>query len=149
ELDELGRRMCFSTSELDALGLDRARLAPFFFDLELARYVSDRPPGDTPLEFHPLLDLGGGILVVHPGVLSLAVRALILQAVKAQGLEEEFQEALQIAQETYAASTTFWPAGEIRLSAPDENLLRASVCEVAPGRYLHVIQVPTSLETFP
>lgn len=37
----------------------------------------------------------------------------------------------------------------LQLSAPNRFMLRASVCSYAPGRFLHVIQIPATFDDFP
>jgi hypothetical protein len=65
------------------------------------------------------------------------------------GLGDLFHVRLLEAQERYAEATAFWPASHINLSPPDQDFLRASVCEYDRGRFLHVIQLPCAFSGFP
>lgn len=149
ELKRLSRRVRFSDADLERLQIDKLALTPFFFQAGQERYVSDRPIGETPLEYHPLQATSSGVIVLVPSNLSVALRAVLVNAANAGGLGETLQEALLIEQEAYAERSGFWPVPSLRLSPPNQHMMRASVCAYAPGRFLHVIQLPATFDDFP
>jgi hypothetical protein len=116
---------------------------------EQLSFISDRPVGDTPLEFHPLQAIPSGIIVLSPSNLSVAVRALMVRAANAGSMGDTLQHTLLLKQQEYAESSGFWPVSSLFLSPPNGYLLRTSVCEYAPGRFLHTIQIPATFDGFP
>lgn len=148
-INVLSRRVRFSFKELASLEIDYELLAPFTLPDSLGKFVSNRPPGDTPLELYPLIETDAGIVVAHPGNLSLAARSVLLRAVQEGGVVGWFLSVLSEKQQAYAEDSGFFPGGALRLPAMSKEYLRACVCQFAPGRYLHLIQVQTSLDTFP
>lgn len=149
DLNALARRVRFSSQELDQLGIDIGALAPFFINEDYYQYVSDRPIGDTPLEFHPLLQVSDGVCILSPSNLSIAVRAALINTALEGGAGAALQHRLLEAQARYSEETGFWPAGQIRLSPPNAYNIRACVCQYDHGHYLHVVQIPTVFDGFP
>lgn len=145
----LARRVRFTDIELKKLGISREALIPFLLEPEHFEYIGSSLPGDSPLDFHPLVAIPNGILVAHPGVMSLAIRAVLLQTAKQGGLGNTLMRNLAVVQEDYSEQTGFWPTGQLRLIGPSKDDLRVSVCKFAPGRYQHVIQLPLSQDYFP
>lgn len=148
-LRAIARRVTFSASDLGKLDISKEDLAPFILDEQYHPNLLNPIPGDSPLEFHPLASTANGILVLNPGAMSLAVRALLILAAKKGGFEAEFCYRLMVAQEAYSEWTGFWPTREIHLTGPSKDGLRGSVCRFSFGRFLHVIQLPVSLADFP
>ncbi len=148
-LKVLARRVRFSDKDLQQLGISRDALVPFFMELEHFEYIGSSLPGDSPLEFYPVIAIPNGILVAHPGVMSLAARTALLQTAKRGGLEDALMKNLAATQEDYSEWTGFWPTRQLRLTGPTKDGLRGSVCKFAPGRFQHVIQLPLSVEHFP
>jgi hypothetical protein len=148
-LERLARRVKFTDGELESLGIDKNALSPFFLEPEHYEFVSDRPIGDTPLEFYPLVNLQAGISVISPVNISLAVRSALIHAAQSGGMHTSLLYALMRVQERYSESSGFWPVTRLQLSPPHLHNLRAEVCEFAPGRYLHVIQLPVTFDGFP
>jgi hypothetical protein len=148
-LRAIARRVTFYDSDLKKLDISKEALAPFVLDEKHHLNLIDAIPGESPLEFHPLASTPNGILVLNPGAMSLAVRALLLLAAKGGGFEAEFCHRLMIVQEVYSEWTGFWPTREIQLTGPNKDGLRGSVCKFSSGRFLHVIQLPVSLRDFP
>lgn len=148
-LRKLARRVQFSDAELEHLGIHKDSISSFLIDDKLFRYVSDRAPGDTPLEFHPLLANPHGIIVVSPANISLAVRSLMVRVAQEGGMEKPLLLAMLSEQEKYANGTNFWPPRLVQLSPPDKHLLRVNISQFSPGRFLQVIQVPAMFQEFP
>lgn len=148
-LKHLAARVRFSDAELTALEIDRAALAPFLLEKQHFGYVPATEPGDSPLEFYPLLRDSGGLTVASPSAISVAVRALLVTAVKRGGLDDPMLSRLLTRQEQYAESTGFWPALRSHLGHPDQHFFRSSVLKSAEGRLLQIIQVPVTFNEFP
>lgn len=148
-LEQLARRVRFSRRALGQLGINPEHLSRFILKDEHFRYVTDREAGDTPLEFHPLLQNGEVITVVAPSNISLAVRAVLIGAAVFGKIEKTLQWRLLEQQERYSEATGFWPVPHIHLSPPNEFGMRASVCSFAPGRFLHIVQLPVQFDGFP
>ena len=149
-LDRLARRVKFTDRGFKSVfEIDRNALSPFFLNQEHHEFVSDRPIGNTPLKFYPLVSIQTGITVISPAGISLAIRAVLIQAAQSGGMNTVLLDALMQVQEEYGESSGFWPVTRLRLSPPYLHNFRASVFEFAPGRFMHVIQVPAAFTGFP
>ncbi len=148
-LEQLARRVRFRRDALRKLGIDPEHLTSFLIKDEHFRYVTDREAGDTPIEFHPLLQDGEVITIAAPSNISVAVRAVLMGAAVFGGIEKTLQWRLLEQQERYSEATGFWPVPHIQLSPPNKFGMRASVCSFRPGRYLHIVQLPVQFDGFP
>lgn len=148
-LSHLAQRVRFSHEDLVRLGVEPASLMPFIMDAADLPFVSTSAIGDTPLEFHPLLSLRREVLVVSPNNISIAVRSLLVNTAVNGGMSEWLQYELMRRQEIHAEATGFWPVPSLSLSGPVKHSLRGMVTQYDHGRYLHILQVPTSFENFP
>jgi hypothetical protein len=148
ELKRLSRRVRFSDADLARLDIDRNALTPFFLDANTMGYLCDRPAGETPLEFYPLQAIPSGLIVLNPSNLSIALRAALLTTAREGGMDDALQRALLFKQEEYSQDSGFWPVRSLQLSPPNQFMLRTSVRSYAPGRFLHVIQVPATFVGF-
>ncbi|MCZ8545552.1 hypothetical protein OOJ09_15280, partial [Mesorhizobium qingshengii] len=146
---ELAQRVRFTHEDLKHLGIEPDSLLPFVLDADLFRFVSDGEVGNTPLEFHPILSLRGEVLVVSPNNISIAVRSVLVNTALNGGMAPRLQFALMRRQEIHAEATAFWPTTRLNLSAPIKHSLRGMVTQYDEGRYLHVLQIPTTFEGFP
>ena len=141
-------RVEFSAQSLLALGVSKTDLASFFLSDGECLAVGDSEIGSTPLEFHPLLDDGDGILVLHPSNISTAIRGLLINTASMYQMGDALRYELMLVQHTYADESGFWPFGKLVLSKPNANLLRASFTQYAHGRYLQVIHIPPDVSDF-
>ncbi|MCP4099360.1 MAG: hypothetical protein GY748_24315 [Planctomycetaceae bacterium] len=148
-LSELSQRVKFSHVEIKRLGIAPDSLIPLILDTDLFRFVSDGEIGNTPLEFHPILSLRDGIVIISPNNISIAIRSILVNAALRGGLEKQLQIALMRRQEVHAEATGFWPIPQLNLSAPVKHAIRVTVAQYDEGSYLHVLQVPTTFEDFP
>lgn len=148
-LEQLARRVRFRSDALQKLGIDPDHLSSFVLKDEYFPYVSDREAGDTPLEFHPLLQDGEWITVAAPSNISVAVRSVLIGAAVFGKIDKSLQWRLLEEQERYSEATGFWPVPHIQLSPPNKYGMRASVCSFRPGRFLHIIQLPVQFDGFP
>ena len=99
ELKRLSRRVRFSDGDLIRLNIDKNALTPFLLQAANAPAISDRPAGDTPIEFYPLQTIPSGIVVLNPANLSIALRALLVNVAREGGMGEALQYALLLKQE--------------------------------------------------
>jgi hypothetical protein len=148
-LKRLAARVRFTNDELTALGIDRQALSPFVLEACHFSYIGTTEPGDSPLEFHPLLQDSDGVTVASPPGISMAVRAVLVDVAKRGGLEDLLFSHLLTEQEHYSEGTGFWPALKIGLGARDQHFLRSSVLQSSVGRHLQIIQVPATFDQFP
>jgi hypothetical protein len=148
-LKRLARRVRFSDADLTRLGIDKAVLTPFIIAPRHFRHVSDCEPGNSPLEFHPLLDTSSGLVVASPAGISLAVRAALVSAAKLGGTDNALLYLLLKRQQEYSEATGFWPGRTLDLSPPDKHFLRGAAWQFAVGHFVQVIQVPVTFEHFP
>lgn len=148
-LSQFAQRVRFAHEDLERLGVEPASLIPFVLDAGAFPFVSTSAIGDTPLEFHPILSLRSEILVVSPNNVSIAVRSVLVNTAINGGMGKRLQYELMRRQEIHAEATAFWPVPRLNLSAPVKHSLRGMVTQYDHGRYLHVLQIPTSFENFP
>jgi hypothetical protein len=148
-LTALARRVTFTPRDIASLGIDANALKPFIIEREQYRYLTDRPVGETPLEFHPLYAGSTGLIVASPPNVSTAVRSVLVSAACTGRMQYPLFLAMMEAQEKYAEVSGFWPMPHLELSPPNRRSMRASVCQFAEGRFLHVIQIPATFDGFP
>ncbi len=110
QLKRYAKRVRFTDAELEKLGISRIALAPFFLQSGHYDEIAHLRPGDSPLELHPLIPIEGGILIAHPGVMSVAIRAVLLSTVKAGGIHTSFVSWLAVRQEASANPRRRGPA---------------------------------------
>jgi hypothetical protein len=147
-LSALAKRMRFTDEELARLGILKSALTPFFLPAENYPYVSDRSIGDTPLEFRPLIANPNSTIVASPANISLAVRYLIVHVALHGGLDRLLNHRLMIEQQKYSEFSGFWPSS-LHMEGPNLHGMRACVAQYDHGRYLHIIQIPTTFDGFP
>jgi hypothetical protein len=147
-LKRISRRVVFTTDALSNLGINKEALVPFVLQQEHFSYIGAVPRGESPLEVHPLVAHHNVIAVVSPTNLSLAARAVMVNAAKRGGVERQLLAELMYAQEKYAEISGFWN-GPLSFPAPDAHFVRTTIVETGTGRYLQVIQVPPTFDYFP
>ena len=148
-VQRLAARTEFSETQLRKLGTAKSDLAPFELPADLHDRLMDEEVGDMPLEFHPISFTHGGIVVLSPPNISIALRAFLIGTALSYGLEKPYQRLIMEAQERFAEQTGFWPLKIVGLSPPNRHGMRASVCQYDEGRFLHVVQVFGNFDGFP
>lgn len=138
-LATLASRVRFSTSELQSLGISDEDLAPFFFKVAQRADVGSCEPGDSPLEFRPLLKASHGLIVGAPANVSTAVRALVIDTALKYGAGRVLHMNLLQAKRGLLVQSNFHPipAGPIKIG--DDQLYCETITELSAGRFLHVI----------
>ncbi len=147
-LQRLARRVRFTESDLEALGISLADVKSCILHSGQYGGVHKSPPGGSALDCFPLLEMDNGIIVASPGAISLAVRATLLDTANRGGVGDALTAYIAEVQEDFALSTGFFAGPELRLYPIDRHNLRATVIGIAPGRYLHVVQVIPDLTQF-
>lgn len=139
-LGKLAARVRFSAQEIVGLGIEPSDLEAFTQSTAEDATVLDVRPGDSRLEFQPLLQTKQGLVVAAPANLSIAVRAFLIDVAVQHKLGRMLQYHLLREQSIFMRQGNFrlLPNGPVR--EVDGCLIHATVEELSPGRYAHVIQ---------
>ncbi len=148
-LKVIGRRTSISDSDLSDCGLHRGDLTPFFLPPGTAKSIGEKSPGDSALDYQPLINLEKGCIVAHPGNISIAIRAHLISVAKSFGMENALLHRLMEEQENFSTESGFWPIPRLGLRQSPEKNIRGSVSTFAPGRFLHILQVCAPFDEFP
>ena len=140
DLTNLGRRPRFSRLEIEALGIDLQDLEPFIQSRTNRTAILNSTPGNSPIEFQPLLRTEEGIIVAVPTNLCTAVRALLIDTAVRHGLGRRLKYDLMWMQALLLRQGNFrlLPNGPVR--EIDGKLIHDMLHELSGGRYVHVIQ---------
>lgn len=148
-LRTLARRTSVTDSDLSDRGLRRGDLIPFFLPPGRETSVSEKLPGDSALDYQPLINLEKGCIVVHPGNITIAIRAHLISVAKSFGMENALLHRLMEQQENFSTESGFWPIPRLGLRQSPEKNIRGSVRTFAAGRFLHILQVCAPFDEFP
>jgi hypothetical protein len=148
-LSDLSKRVRFTKQDLGRLSVSRSALSPFCLDPSEFAHVSDRVIGDTPLEFRPLICSPNSIVVANPANVTLAIRSLLVRAAQRGGFDRALHNRMMLEQQKYSELSGFWPTRTLQLSRPNPHGMRGCVAQYDYGRFLHIIQVPSSFDDFP
>jgi len=138
-LASLSTRVRFSKSDLADIGITEEDVAPFLLRSGDRFAIGASEPGDSPLEFRPLLKTQHGLIVAAPANLSTAVRAIFINAAHEYHLERTLQFNLLKAKAGLLDQYNFRPvpSGEVRTG--DDHIYCETLIELSAGRFLHVI----------
>jgi hypothetical protein len=145
----VAKRVQFDDADLAKWQITQGMLAPYIIQPDEFSNVSDRPIGDTALEFHPLLRSSGGLVLISPCNVSTAIRSVLISTAIRGGIGASLQEAVLVRQERFTNEGNFWPMRRISLAPPNKYYMRGSICEYEQGGYLQVIQIPGLFHNFP
>jgi hypothetical protein len=148
-LGALARRVKFTVKEIGELGIAMDDLAPFFLaDYDTPSLLSIEP-GNSGLELRPLLQTPNGIIVATPCNITTAVRAHLIHAALAYGMDEQLQHGLLHAGAMLMRQSGFGlrPAGNIQRC--DDQLYRETMFELSPGRFVHLVQSADGFSHWP
>ena len=148
-LDELSKRIRFSFEELSQFGINADHLLPFVMSEEDTANLIDRVPGNSPLEFMPLLSVTDGVLVASTQGLTTALRADLASTAIQHGISELFRAALLLSQAKLLKTTNFIGRIESPLLRESGLVWRESLREEAPGYWVHLIQLVDDLSGWP
>jgi hypothetical protein len=148
-LRSLAKRVVFNWGELEALGLEALDFYPFTLHRDRIEELSDARPGNSVLEFRPLICLQDGVMVASPSNLTTAVRALLIDTAVQGGMGDALQRYLL---ETQAEAV--WDSGFARFEGfPARRVgglwLREFGREVSPGRFIHYVQAVDNFDGWP
>lgn len=149
KLNSLAKRVMFKWGELEELGFHPTDFYPFALPKGHIGELVHAAPGDSILEFRPLVCLEDGVLVTAPTNLTTAIRAHLINAAVHGGMEDVFQRQLL---ETQAEAV--WDSGFARLEGfPVRRIgrywLRGFGREVSPGRFVNYIQAIDNFDGWP
>ena len=140
----------FSIADLDALGIDPAVLEPFVHTQPTSELLFG-DFGRTALERHPLVRTEGGLVVMMPTAISVALRFFVIETLQAAGHGEALAGAL--AQAHLGSFERNRVLGGQRLKGlpfqkVEGALIGSAVREVEPGRVMQTILVIDDLAGF-
>ncbi len=139
-LSELARRVLFTWGELEKEGFTAEHLAPFVFEPEHLGLLLDQIPGDSLLEFQPLIAVNEGLMVIAPANLSTAIRGRLINCAIAGGLGEVLLCNILAVQ-----SQLITNGGLMHVRGPTvrfaKGFAREHIEEISLGRFLHVLSV--------
>lgn len=138
-LATLAGRVRFSTSDLRRLGILEEDLEPFFLEEVDRPDVGSRAPGNSPLEFRPLLRSKHGLIVAAPANVSTAVRAALIGTALEYGLQAGLHMGLLRAKAGLLIQSSFRPLPDGLTRLCDDQLYCETSVELSAGRFLHVI----------
>jgi hypothetical protein len=138
-LSSLSRRVRFTYKELADLGVDVTELQPFFSQREDASPTLFNEPGDSPLEFRPLIETKHGIVVAAPPNISTAVRALLINTALRYRLAAPLQFNFLTAQAELLLDSNFSYVPRGQTYVCDDQAYCEQLFEISAGRFLHVI----------
>ena len=99
-LHKIAGRATFSERDIAAMGVEMNDLAPFIQSAADDTALLDVLPGNSQLEFQPMLQTERGLVVALPANLSIAVRALLIDTAAKHKLGRMLQYNLLRAQRT-------------------------------------------------
>lgn len=149
ELKALGKRSIFSWEELEALGVSPPEIYPFTLSQDHASALLDQTPGNSALEFHPLVTLPHGVLIASPANLSTAARALLISTAVDGGQAEGLRRRLFQAQARAVADSGFERLDRLPMGRSGDFLISQAVREVSRGRFVHLVQVLGDFANWP
>ena len=94
QLAERARAVSFTVDELRALGVRRDMLEPFILHDDDRGILTSESTADSTLERHPLIDLGGDLILALPHAVSPAIVRYVLAELRKSGYLKAFTEAL-------------------------------------------------------
>lgn len=148
-LQVLSQRVHFTSGELAGLGIDISALEAFFLSKSAAAMVSDSVPGDSGLEFQPLISTEAGLLVAAPTNISTAARAWLIDNAKRAKHAEALGHNLIKEQQQLVSHGGFVRLEGIERSPQRAGSFRQGLYEASAGRYIHVLQTMDDFSAWP
>jgi len=147
-LEALAERVLFTWHDLAEADIDVGLLAPFVLHPGRFDTLAEAEPGESPLEFHPLIVAEEGIVIAAPANISTAVRARLIDAAITGGMGDPFRRNILTAQ-----SNLVDQGGLVRtrgrLAAFAKGFAREHVETMSLGRYVHVLHAIEDFGDFP
>jgi hypothetical protein len=148
-LKSSSRRPQFSWVELDGLGIDPADLRPFILSEVDADGIAERLPGESALEFRPLVSTARGILVAAPANISTAVRALLIDTAVSGSQRKSLCYQMLVSHARIMQESGFLDVRGALQPIGDAGLMHHGFYEISTGRYVHVIQIADGFADWP
>ena len=144
----MSERTRFSEAELQELGVSRAYLDPFIFDLRSREDLARQKVGESRLQRRPLIACDGDVLLAIPQAIGTALRLHILEAVTTIGAVtlRAFEEALRRRQKSLLFGEGLrFTAGVVDLSEVlphstiDPKRLSQAAVRFDEGKFAHIV----------
>lgn len=148
-LSSLARTVMFTWQELGDLGFELPDFYPFTLPRAQTGDLLNEQPGNSILDFRPLIGLPDGILVASPTNLTTAVRALLIDTALKWSMGEALQRRLLDTQAEAVWDSNFARLEGFPVRRVGSFLLRSYGREVSPGRFVNFIQTMDSFENWP
>ena len=150
---ERARAVTFTNSELDRLNINYDELAPFIIRDEDRQRLISETIGHTSLERHPLLEVGGGKLVLTlPHAVSPAIRRFVLSEIIRMGYLPPFSHVLATYQANQIEMDGLWELKKdtASLTPPTHDgtvpPLTSILLKYDINKYLHIILLHDRLD---
>jgi hypothetical protein len=148
DLLSLAERVRFSWQELADLGIEDWHLAAFTLHESASEALLQEVPGNSPLEFHPLVAVPDGIVIVAPGNITTAVRALLITTATDGGMAEALRRRLLDEQAKLVRDSGFTRIMG-RVQRLGTLLVRQSMEQISTGRFVHYVQSVDGFDNWP
>jgi hypothetical protein len=135
----LAARVRFSNSDLARLDISEGNLEPFFLNLSDTSGILANVPGNTPLEFRPLLKVRDGFIVALPSNISTAIRAHLINVAVEFDLAVRLQRNLLRAQANLLMEGGFDLVPISNVKTCEDQIYCEAMKEISAGRYLHIV----------
>lgn len=142
-------RMRFDHAALEALGLGLEDLTPFILPQDRWRDLLAAAPGDSILEFRPLVALDDGVLVAAPSALTTGARAILIDLAVEGGVEGDLQHHLIDVEGEAVVDSGFARIDRFPVSRAGRFLVREMGREVSPRRYVHYLHIMDDFKGWP
>jgi hypothetical protein len=142
----LSQRVRFTWADLATLGIDKDALKPFCLSARAALSLTGCTPGDSALEFMPLIRTETGLLIAAPANISTAARAWLIDTAIAAGQRGALRNHLLEEQTELVRHSGFVRVRDMEHIPATPPSMRQSLYETSSGRYIHLIQ---TIDDFP
>ena len=142
------RHLRFTSADLASIGLDRALLHPFAFDLSKRTSLLEEAVDETALERSPIIFDGDLTYLVLPTAVSSSIRYFVISKLQASGMGDQLAHALAARYATLISETPLLGGKRpprLRFHPGSDAAFAETMTEVDKGRYLHFLFFTDSL----
>lgn len=148
-LQVASKRVRFRKAELEKFDLSLDDLSFFFLPENLRFNLAEFDIGNGPLDWHPLAQTEDGLVVLAPHLISVAVRACLIDCAVRFGLGPNLQHCLLLKQGVDVSESAFLDLDRGPVLSVAGQSAREFIFEISDGRYVHVIQTADGFEGWP
>ena len=149
KLRSLARRVKFTWAELDELGIAEADIRPFILDPDWSHTLLNSEPGDSFIDFRPLIATQSGVILAAPTNVTTAVRALLIGTAIQGGMERRLQFNLLDTQAEMLRECEFLRPERAAVARLGNTAARQYMKPISLGHFVHVIHVADNFDGFP